>query len=369
MRLIKLSILMLALFSAAALAEIHTSKHHQFKSVNLIENLAHPWSIAFLSGDDWLITERSGQLRHVQNGKLIEAPVTGTPDVNVENQAGLLDVVLHPDFADNQYVYLTYAKACSTGGNTTAVGRGVWNDGALEDFTELYEADACEPGGRHHGSRIVFDGDNYMHVSIGDRGVQDKAQDPTNNIGSILRLHDDGSIPEDNPFVGKAGHDANWTYGNRNPQGMAIHPSGEIWANEHGPMGGDELNVISKGANYGWPAITYGKEYNGTTITDKTGMDGMKQPLKQWTPSIAPSGMAFYTGDAFPDWQGDVFVGALAHTHVARLRFDGHNEVEEEKLMDNSIGRVRDVRVGPDGLVYILTDSPKGKLVRLEPAD
>lgn len=361
--------LLLSLASLTAQADVHSSKHHDFRAVTLLENLNHPWSIAILPDGDWLITERPGQLRHVQQGKLQDAPVTGTPDVNVENQGGLLDVVLHPDFADNGYIYLSYAKACATGGNTTAVGRGIWDNGALDDFTELYEADACEPGGRHHGSRIVFDADNYMYVSVGDRGVQDQAQNPANNIGSVLRLNDDGSIPNDNPFVGKDGHDANWTYGNRNPQGMAIHPSGEIWVNEHGPMGGDEINMIKKGANYGWPAITYGKEYNGSVITDKTEMDGMEQPLKQWTPSIAPSGMAFYTGDAFPNWQGDVFNGALAHTHIARVRFDGHKEIEEEKLLDDSIGRVRDIRVGPDGLIYVLTDSPSGRLVRLEPVN
>lgn len=361
-----------ALIAAApAAAEVHQSQHHRYKAVTVLDNLQNPWSIAFLPGGDWLITERPGRLRHVQNGTLLEEPVAGTPKVVAINQGGLLDVVLHPDFDSNQYVYLTYAKACSGGGNTTAVGRGVWDGTALQSFEELYVADACAPGGRHHGSRLVFDAEGYMYVSVGDRGEQDRAQDPRDNVGSVLRLHDDGRIPADNPFAGSdKGHDANWTYGNRNIQGMAVHPvTGEIWSNEHGPRGGDEINLILEGRNYGWPAISYGIEYDGSKITDKTHMEGMEQPLKQWTPSIAPSGMAFYSGDAFPGWRNDVLVGALAHQHLARVRFDGHQEVEEEKLLDRTHGRIRDVRVGPDGLIYVLTDSPNGLLVRLEPAD
>lgn len=361
------------LASAPTMAEVHQSKHHDFRAVTLIENLQHPWSIAFLPDGDWLITERPGRLRLVRDGELVGQPVSGTPDVVAENQGGLLDVVLHPDFATNGYVYLTYARACQRGGNTTAVGRGVWDNGQLKHFEELYKADACAPGGRHHGSRLVFDNDGYMFVTIGDRGVQDEAQDPTNNIGVTLRLNDNGSIPDDNPFVGTdEGHDANWTWGNRNAQGMAVHPAtGEIWQNEHGPRGGDEINLIRKGHNYGWPKATGGTEYNGSIITEKTHEEqGFEPPLKDWTPSIAASGMAIYAGDAFPNWRHDTFNGALAHQHIARVRFDDqYRIVEEEKLLHGVIGRIRDIRVGPDGLIYVLTDSGNGKLVRLEPAD
>jgi glucose/arabinose dehydrogenase len=356
--------------ASASASQLHESQHLRFQSEVLLESLAHPWSIAFLSEGEWLITERAGRLRHVRDGELVSAPVSGVPDVIADNQGGLLDVVLHPDFRENAYIYLSYAKRCSGNGNTTAVGRGRWEDGALKDFEELYSADACAPGGRHHGSRIVFDRDGYMYVSIGDRGVQKRAQDPSDNAGVTLRLHDDGRIPASNPFAGKpAGHDANWTWGNRNIQGMAVHPqTGEIWSHEHGPRGGDEINLLLAGRNYGWPTVTYGTEYSGAPITDKTEAPGMEPPLKQWTPSIAPSGMAFVTGDAFKAWENDILVGALAHQHIARLRFDGHEEVEEERLLVNDYGRIRDVRVGPDGLIYVLTDSPKGQLIRLRPA-
>lgn len=361
------------LASGPIMAEVHQSEHHDFRAVTLIENLQHPWSIAFLPNGDWLITERPGRLRLVQDGELAGQPVAGTPDVVAENQGGLLDVVLHPDFENNGYVYLTYAKRCQAGGNTTAVGRGVWDNGQLNNFEELYKADACAPGGRHHGSRLVFDDKGYMFVTIGDRGVQDEAQDPTNNIGVTLRLNDDGSIPEDNPFAGSdKGHDANWTWGNRNAQGMAIHPAtGDILQNEHGPRGGDEINLIKKGRNYGWPKATGGTEYNGSIITEKTHEEqGFEPPLKDWTPSIASSGLAIYDGDAFPNWRYDTFNGALAQQHIARVRFDDqYRIVEEEKLLHGTIGRVRDIRVGPDGLIYVLTDSGNGKLVRLEPVE
>lgn len=336
--------------------------------VTVVDDLEHPWSIAFLPGGDLLVTERPGRLRWVRAGQLVAEPVAGTPSVVAQNQGGLLDVVLHPAFAENGFIYLTYAAACD-GGATTAVGRGVWKAGRLEGFSELFRADACAPGGRHHGSRLVFDADGYLFMTVGDRGQQASAQDHTNNQGVTLRLNDDGSIPKDNPFVGTDGHDANWTWGNRNPQGMAVHPvTGEIWQHEHGPRGGDEINIVRKGANYGWPEVTYGIEYSGAKITDLRERDDVEPPLKQWTPSIAPSGLAIYTGDAFPEWQGDLFVGALSHQHLARVRFEDGREVASEKLLDG-IGRVRDVRVGPDGFIYLAIDARKGRIVRLEPAN
>ena len=357
------ALLIMAAFAAAACSD----EERAYRIAPVVDGLEHPWSIAFLPGGEMLVTERPGRLRVIRDGALVAEPVTGTPSVVAQNQGGLLDVVLHPAFAENGFVYLTYAAACD-GGATTAVGRGVWKDGHLEDFTELFRADACAPGGRHHGSRLVFDRDGYLFMTVGDRGRQASAQDNTNNQGSILRLHDDGSIPTDNPFVGRDGHDANWTWGNRNPQGMALHPAtGEIWQHEHGPRGGDEINVVKKGANYGWPEVTYGREYSGASITDVRERADVEPPLKQWTPSIAPSGLAIYDGDAFPDWRHDVFIGALSHQHLARVRFRDGREVESEKLLEG-IGRVRDVRVGPDGYLYLAIDAKDGRIVRLEPA-
>ncbi len=353
-------------------AETYQSTHHSFRTATLLEGLEHPWSIAFLPDGGWLITERPGRLRFVRDGQLLDHPVSGVPPVHAEGQGGLLDVVLHPRFSDNGLVYLSYSKRCTESGNTTAVGRGVWRDGALHGFEELYEADACAPRGRHHGSRIVFDNDGYMFVTVGDRGVQDRAQELSDNIGVVLRLNDDGSIPKDNPFVGNPEvHDANWSVGHRNAQGIAVHPeTGDIWSHEHGPRGGDELNLVRRGRNYGWPVATFGIEYNGRTISEITHQQaGMEPPVKQWTPSIAPSGLAIYVGDAFPTWRNDFFVGALAHQQVVRIRFDGHVEIEEEKLLDRTHGRIRDVRVGPDGLIYVLTDDRNGRLIRLEPID
>ncbi|MEX0900983.1 MAG: PQQ-dependent sugar dehydrogenase [Gammaproteobacteria bacterium] len=336
--------------------------------ITVAGGLEHPWSVAFLPGGDLLVTERPGRLRLVRDGALVGQPVAGTPAVVAQNQGGLLDVVLHPAFAENGFVYLTYAAACEDGA-TTAVGRGVWKDGALEGFTELFRADACAPGGRHHGSRLVFDRDGYLFMTVGERGRPDWAQDKANNAGATLRLHDDGTIPDDNPFVGRDGHDANWTWGNRNPQGMAVHPAtGEIWQHEHGPRGGDEINIVRKGANYGWPQVTFGREYSGATITEVRTRDDIEPPLKQWTPSIAPSGLAIYGGGAFPEWRHDLFVGALSHQHLARVRFEEGREVASEKLLEG-IGRVRDVKVGPDGFIYLAIDARDGRVVRLEPAD
>lgn len=349
----------------------HSSSHHEFRVLTVVEGLERPWGVTFLPGGDMLVTERTGRLRLVRGGQLVDEPVGGLPDIHVERQGGLLDVVLHPGFAENRFVYLTYAKLCADGErNTTAVGRGRWADDHLSEFSELYAADACAKSGHHFGSRLVFDGNGYMFMSVGDRGDMPRAQDPTDNAGNTLRLHDDGRIPADNPFADSArGHAAVWSYGNRNIQGMARNPAnGELWANEHGARGGDEINVIEPGVNYGWPAATLGVNYDGSIISERSHEEvGAVMPIHEWTPSIAPSGMAFYTGDQFQGWRGDVFVGALSHEHLARLRFDGHRLVEQERLLEG-IGRVRDVRQGPDGFLYLLIDAADGRLLRLEPA-
>lgn len=355
----------------SALAAAACDAPGDLRTATVATGLEHPWGLTFLPDGDMLVTERPGRLRLVRGGQLVDEPVAGLPDIHVEQQGGLLDVALHPDFTRNGFVYLTYAKLCDDGErNTTAVGRGRWDDGRLSGFTELYAADACADSGHHFGSRLVFDGDGYMFMSVGDRGDKPRAQDPTDNAGNVLRLHDDGRIPSDNPFAGPArGHDAVWSYGNRNIQGMARNPAtGELWATEHGARGGDEINVIEGGVNYGWPAATLGVDYDGSTISERTHEEvGAAMPIHQWTPSIAPSGMAFYTGDRFPEWRGDVFVGALSHEHLARLRFDGHRLVRQERLLEG-VGRVRDVRQGPDGYLYLLIDAADGRLLRLEPA-
>lgn len=352
-----------------ACADSSSGTEETVKVEVVVSGLDHPWSLAFLDRDNWLVTERSGSLRWIQAGVLQDKPVKGTPKVAVGGQGGLLDIALHPAFNQTRWVYLSYAKARADGMRTTAVGRGRWNKGALEEFTDIYIADAWSDSGHHFGGRLLFDREGYLYLSIGDRGDRGRAQNPHDNAGNILRLRDDGGIPEDNPFAdNQQGHPAVWTYGNRNPQGLALHPdTGAIWQHEHGPRGGDEINLLRPGVNYGWPVITYGREYYGPRIGTES-KPGLEQPLKYWTPSIAPSGMAFYSGDVFPQWRGDIFVGALAHEHLTRVRFRGLDEVEEEKLLVD-YARIRDVRVGKDGFIYVLTDEDNGQLLRLRPKE
>ncbi len=361
--------------AAAVAQDIERSEQHDFRTVTLASGLDHPWGMAFLpengpSGAGILITERSGALRLYRDGELQARAVAGTPKVAASGQGGLLDVVLHPDFADNRLVYLSYAGA-SDGKAGTEVARGRFDGTALSDLEVIFRAQPKTPGSAHYGSRLVFGNDGKLYVSLGDRrNYMREAQNPANHIGSIVRLNDDGSLPDDNPFTGDTGKRPEvFSYGHRNVQGMALRPgSNEIWAHEHGPRGGDELNLLKAGANFGWPAITYGVDYSGAVISDKTAAPGMEQPVVYWDPSIAPSGMAFYDGDAFPQWKGDLFVGALAHRHLRRLEMDGRQVVGQEELLRDLRQRIRDVRAGPDGYLYVLTDSSDGRLLRLEPA-
>lgn len=348
---------------------VYATEEHRVRVVPVVTGLEHPWSAAFLPDGEVLITERTGQLRRVRGGELVREPVAGVPRVRVGGQGGLLDVVLHPRFAENRLVYLSYSKPVE-GGATTAVARGRYEDGRLHDVADVFVAEA-RGGGRHFGSRLVFDRDGMLYVTIGDRGEMQRAQDLGDHAGTTVRLHDDGRVPADNPFVGRAGARPEiYSYGNRNAQGMVVHPeTGEIWQNEHGPRGGDEINRILAGRNYGWPAITHGVDYSGRPITQDTARAGMEQPLLHWTPSIAPSGMAIYTGESFPAWRGHVFVGALAGQHLRRVVFDGLRPVHQERMLAELGARIRDVRQAPDGYLYLLTDSPNGALLRLEPAD
>ncbi|MDX1527176.1 MAG: PQQ-dependent sugar dehydrogenase [Gammaproteobacteria bacterium] len=347
------------------------SEEGPFKLVVLVQGLDHPWGLAFLPDGRLLVTERSGQLRVIDNGRLVSEPIQGLPAVSSYGQGGLLDVALHPDFERNRLVYLSYAAA-GPGGFGTEVARGRLSGNRLENLEVIFRALPKSNGGRHFGSRLVFADDGMLYISLGDRGDRPTGQDLSSHAGSIIRVHDDGRVPGNNPFVGKSGARPEiFTYGNRNVQGMTIQPgSGRIWAHEHGPQGGDEVNIISAGTNYGWPVITYGRNYGiGTSIGEGTQKDGMAQPVLQWTPSIAPSGMAFYDGDRFPNWKGNLFVGSLKFEYLARLEVDGERIVHQEELIQGAIGRIRDVRQGPDGFLYLLTDESNGVLARIEPAD
>lgn len=353
-----------------ATAQTFTSEHHTFRVVTVVDGLEHPWGMAFLPDGSILVTERPGRLRLVRNGALEPEPIAGVPEVWARGQGGLLDVALHPDFERNRLVYLSYSKP-GPNGATTAVARGRLVDGRLEDVEDIFVADAWTNRGQHFGSRLVFDGKGHLFISVGDRGVMQEAQNPSNHQGTIIRLHDDGRVPADNPFVGREGFRPEiYAYGIRSPQGLALHPErGELWETEHGPRGGDEINLILPGRNYGWPTITYGINYNGEKISDHTHMEGMEQPLHYWVPSIATSGLAFYTGDKFPGWKGDAFVGGLAGQQLVRLRFDGTRRVAIEVLLTELKRRIRDVRNGPDGYIYLLVDEPSAPMLRLEPAD
>jgi aldose sugar dehydrogenase len=347
------------------------SDHHRFRVITVAEGLENPWGIAFLPGGDILVTERAGRLRLIRDGALVPEPVGGIPEVRVGGQGGLLDVELHPQFEENRLVYLSYSKPLSEGRSTTAVVRGEFDGANLANVEEVIEAQAAASPGRHYGSRLAFDPGGYLYITIGDRGQQRLAQELSGHHGTTLRLRDDGSVPDDNPFVGQAGALPEiYTYGNRNAQGMAVHPgTGEIWQNEHGPRGGDELNRIRSGVNFGWPEITHGINYSGTVLTSDTARAGMEQPVHHWTPSIAVSGMDFYMGSAFPAWEGHAFVGALRQEHIQRLVIEGDRVLEREHLLFDLERRFREVATGPDGYLYLLTDHSEGEILRLEPTD
>ena len=359
-----------ALLPLAAAAQTHRSDEHAYRVIKVVEGLEQPWSLAFLPDGRFLVSEKAGRLRLVQNGRLNPRPVDGLPEITVHGQGGLQDVALHPQFEKNQLVYLAYAGRGSDGvGTELARGRLVGQ--RLEGVEVLFKQSPKGRAGQHFGGRIVFDREGFVYLTLGDRGERDRAQRPDDHAGSVIRLHDDGRVPKDNPFVGRAGwKPEKFTLGNRNMQGAALHPqTGALWTHEHGPQGGDEVNVMRPGVNYGWPVITYGANYGfGTKIGEGTHKPGMQQPIHYWVPSIAPSGMAFYVGDNFPRWKGDLFVGALRDQMLVRLKLDGEKVVSEERLLKGVLGRIRDVRVGPDGFIYLLTDEAHGVLARLEPA-
>ena len=357
------------LAAAERLGTLKSAKH-RFHLVKVVDGLEHPWGLAFLPDGRMLVTERPGRLRIVADGWLVPEPVAGVPEVWDDGQGGLLDVALHPGFAENGLIYLSYASPDDDNDAATAVARGRLVGARLEDVEEIYVALPRDDGGRHFGSRLLF-ADGYLFVTAGERGEPDRAQDVGDPAGSVIRLLDDGGVPEDNPFIGQA--DARpelYSFGHRNPQGMAREAAtGRIYAIEHGPKGGDELNLIEPGVNYGWPVITHGKSYMGFKIGEGTHKEGMAQPVHYWVPSISPSGLTIYDGDRFPAWQGSFFAGALSGELLVRLEVADGKAVVEERMLEDLEERIRDVRQGPDGLIYLLTDHPEGMLLRLEPAD
>ncbi len=338
-----------------------------FRIDTLVDGLDVPWGLAFLPNGDLLITERTGKLSRYRAGEQLH-PISGVPEVRAAGQGGMLDVEIHPDFSSNRYIYLSYSKPVGSQ-QTTAVLRARLENDRLTGQQVIFQA-TPELNTRHHyGSRLEFDREGYLYLSVGDRGRRDdNPQSLANHCGKIHRIHDDGSIPEDNPFVNTPGAVGSiYSYGHRNPQGVAINPTtGEIWANEHGPRGGDEINRIERGKNYGWPVISYGINYNGTKFTDLTKKEGMEQPEHYWVPSIGVCGMTFVSGDRYPAWRGDILSGSLRFQYLSRIKMKNGQITGEEKLLKN-IGRLRDVKMGNDGYIYFTVD--EGAVMRILPVN
>ena len=384
-----MGMVLIASLSTGVLAQdVYQSAHHDYRVVPVAEDLVQPWSMAWLPNGDMLITEKPGRLRMVRNGQLLPEAIPGTPEVLYKGQGGLFEVVPHPDFSENQWVYLTFAKPNANevdDGSTTAIARGRLQGDRLTNVVELFAAQASGFG--HYGGKLVFDGEGHMFLTLGDRQdfsfgdrealMAHSAQDRTNHKGVIVRLNDDGTVPDDNPFVGVDGVLPEiWSYGHRSPQGLAIHPiTGDLWESEHGPQGGDEINLIEPGNNYGWPVVGRGVNYGafGRPIHVGISEEGMTSPTNFWVPSIATSGLMIYSGDKFPMWVGDIFSGALAGEQLARVHLDDeYRNVVLEETLAYDMGRIRDVRQGPDGYIYLaISDRQAGPspIVRLEPAD
>ncbi len=362
--------------------EVHESARHNVRVVTVAEDLDHPWSMAWLPGGEMLLTERPGRVRIVRDGVLDPNPITGWPPVYRDRgQGGFMDIVPHPDFAENRWLYLSYGKPSEDAARgTTTVVRGRFEGDHVDGVEEIFESDAWYDNNNHFSGRMAFDHEGYLFLAVGDRMLDPDlladhpAQDVTNHMGTIVRLHDDGRVPADNPFLGRS--DALpeiWSYGHRNVQGLAVHPeTGEVWSNEHGPRGGDELNLILGGRNYGWPVVSHGIHYDGRIITVDEEREGMESPRFVWVPSIGTSGLMFYVGDRFAWWRGSAFVGGMAGERLARVALADRVAMSEETLLHGVLGRIRDVREGPDGFVYLALEagqgeSPLSDVVRLEP--
>ena len=361
-----------------ALPQVVFSADYEIRVEALTTGLQNPWSLAFLPDGGMLITERPGRLRLFRDGRLARDPIPGVPEVRNTVLGGLLDVLLHPDFEQNGWLYLSYAKAVEDNQSTTALARARYDGRALHDVEDIFVANTRSISVVNFGGRMVFGRDGKLYMTVGERQEQDRAQDPMDHGGKVIRINDDGSVPEDNPFVGDPAYLPEiYTLGHRSPQGLAVHPeTGAIWEHEHGPLGGDELNVLVAGANYGWPLVSYGIDYTGTQITE-TGLTtraDLEPPLEYWVPSIAPSGLSFYAGAPFALWRGNALIGSMMRGrirgsgHFQRLTFENGRAITREPILQELRQRIRDVRPGPDGLLYVLTDENPGALLRLLPA-
>lgn len=374
MRIVLALLLVLGAGSIAEAATFETEKG-RISVETVADGLPHPWAIDFLPDGRMIVTERGGKMRLITQAGGVGEPLKGLPDVDAGGQGGLLDVAVHPDFAENRLIYWSFSEA-GKDGNSTAVARGRLSEDAtaLNEVTVIFSQKPKLRSNKHFGSRLVFDGKGHLFVTLGERSnakTRGQAQDLGSHLGKIVRLMEDGTVPPDNPFVNKAGALPEiWSYGHRNPQAAAINPAtGEFWEIEHGPRGGDEINLPQPGKNYGWPVISYGKNYSGTPVgRGKSKMPGMEQPIYQWTPVISPSGMAFYTGDLFPRWKGNLFVGGLTAQALVRLELDGAKVTHEERLLRELSMRIRDVAQGPDGTLYVITDEEDGMILKLSPA-
>ncbi len=352
-----------------------TAEQDRIRVTVVTRGLSHPWAIAFLPEGGMLVTERPGRLRVVRDGVLDPEPIAGVPEVRTDGNGGLMDVAIHPRFADNGLVYLTYTKPVGDGRGAPALARGRLEAGALTDLRDLVVTDAFEGNSGLNG-RVAFGSDGKLYMSTGGR-VGEAAQDPMSLRGKVLRLNDDGTVPPDNPFVGREGYRPEiYTLGHRNTLGLILHPeTGELWQHENGPYGGDEINILVPGGNYGWPVVSFGRDYAGPRVSEHPTREGMESPLVVWLPAIAAAGMAVYTGDRFPAWRGNVFVGSLREGripgtgHLQRIVFnESMEEVRRESMLRELRQRIREVRQGPDGFLYLLTDEDDGALLRIEPA-
>jgi glucose/arabinose dehydrogenase len=361
------------------LPQVYATADIKIRVVKVADGLANPWSLAWLPNGDVLITERAGRLRVLRNGVLDPAPVAGVPEVRITALGGLLDVLPHPNFAANRTLYLSYTKGGEGNLSTTALTRARLDGTKLVDAQEIFVAENWSNSPTNFGGRMTFGADGKLYVTIGERQEQERAQNTMLHGGKVLRLNDDGTAPADNPFAGRQGYLPEiYSVGHRSPQGLAFHPvTGELWENEHGPLGGDEINVVHAGKNYGWPLVTFGKNYDGTVVSEYTARDGYEPPFMFFVPSIAISGMSFYTGDRFgSSWKGNAFVGSMmegrtrATGHIRRITFAENGQpIQREPILGELRQRIRDVRPGPDGLLYVLTDENPGVLLRIEPAE
>jgi glucose/arabinose dehydrogenase len=341
----------------------------------MFKGLENPWSLTFLPNGDMLITEKPGRLRIARKGTLDPQPIAGVPAVWAVGQGGLLEVLPHPRYSENQYIYLTYSKPCAAEkAATTALARGKFDGKALTEVKDLFVADNCNTGNPHYGSKLAWGRDGMLYMTIGERGDRNRSQNTASHGGKLLRLREDGTAAPDNPFAGKEGYKPEiYTYGHRNAQGLAFHPeTGVLWSHEHGPQGGDELNIIVAGKNYGWPVASYGREYapNGEKVSALPTREGIEEPVTIWVPSIGISGMIFYTGDKFPQWKGNILVGGLSGLSVHRIGFNEKGGLLGREAMFGTVRqRIRDIRQGPDGNIYLAVDANPGGILRVEPAD